>query len=422
MKYKPLDCPPSVNIPSSVDVIGFTTHHTPAGATVHCIKSSELDLVRISVVFRAGSRYQHHPFTASATVGMLAEGTASHTSEELSEMLDYYGIYYNTSIDRDYSIITLCCLNKFLDKTLDFLTEILSEPLFSEKELAVYASKRKQNLTVERTRVDVMATELFWKSIYGENHPYGKSSPETAYDTLTTDHLKRFFADHYNIENSFTVVSGNIEPGFVDRISAAIDTLPHGQKADCPIDKPCSVSYAKIDKPDALQSSLRMGRVLFDANHPDYVTMQVAVALLGGYFGSRLVRNLREDKGYTYGIVARTGCFEESGYLVIATQVSSQHTRASIDEIFSEIEQLRTYPVPDSELDMVKSVMIGEMMRVLDGPFGICDVSIENIQNNTDNLRIEQIVNTIKQTTPDDIMRVARQYLNRDDITVVIAG
>ncbi len=422
MKYKPLDCPPAVTIPSTVDVPGFATHHTPAGATVYSIKSSELDLVRISVVFRAGSRYQHHPFTASATVDMLAEGTASHTSEELSRMLDYYGIYYSTSIDRDYSVITLCCLNRFLDETLCFLSEILSEPLFSDSELAVYASKRKQKLTVERTRVDVMATELFWKSIYGENHPYGKSSPETAYDSLTPDHLKRFFADHYTIENSFTVVSGNIEPRFVDRISSAIDTLPHGRMVYAPMAEPCSVSYAKTDKADALQSSLRMGRVLFDANHPDYVTMQVAVTLLGGYFGSRLVRNLREDKGYTYGIVARTGCFEDSGYLVIATQVSSQHRQASIDEIFSEMEQLRAHPVPDCELDMVKSVMIGEMMRVLDGPFGICDVSIENIQNNTDNSRIEQIVDTIKQTTPDDIMRVARQYLNRDDITVVIAG
>ncbi|MDE7134806.1 MAG: insulinase family protein, partial [Rikenellaceae bacterium] len=132
MKYKPLDCPPAVTIPSTVDVPGFATHHTPAGATVYSIKSSELDLVRISVVFRAGSRYQHHPFTASATVDMLAEGTASHTSEELSRMLDYYGIYYSTSIDRDYSVITLCCLNRFLDETLCFLSEILSEPLFSD--------------------------------------------------------------------------------------------------------------------------------------------------------------------------------------------------------------------------------------------------------------------------------------------------
>ena len=413
---------PDMVIPSAVDVPSFELTTTPEGGRIYHMNVSNLDLLRISVVFRAGVRYQSHPFTASATVGMLAEGTSGYTSEKLAEMMDYYGLYYNTSIDRDYSIVTVCCLNKFLDEALLVLYQMLTSPLFPQKELGIYASKRKQSLTVERTKVDVLAAELFWKSLYGEDHPYGRSSSESAYDTLTREMLRDFFSRYYTLENSFVVVSGKIELGFVERISEVVDRMPHGSRAFNTLPAPCSVRKAAIEKPDALQTAVRMGRVLFKSDHPDYVPMQVAATVLGGYFSSRLVQNLREDKGYTYGAWAQVGCSEDSGYIAISTQVAAEHAHDAVREILREIERLRTEPVPKEELDMVRSVMIGEMMRILDGPFGICDVAIENIQNGADNGRINRIVETINATTPEDIMRVANIYLGSGDITTVTVG
>ncbi len=422
MKYKDQTVAPDIVIPSSVEVPSFTEVRTPEGGKLYHVDVSDLDLLRISVVFRAGVRYQTHPFTASATVNMLAEGTASSTSAELAEMLDYYGMYYNVSIDRDYSIVTVCCLNRFLDKALSLLSEILTEPLFPDDELAIYSSKRKQSLIVDRTKVDVMASELFWRSVYGEDHPYGRSSSEDGYDTLTGDMLRRFFRDHYNLENSFTVVSGKIESGFIERISEVVDRLPHGTRSFNCLPAPHSVRVASADKPDALQAAIRMGRVLFKSDHPDYVTMQVVSTVLGGYFSSRLVQNLREDKGYTYGAWSQVGCMEDSGYIAVATQVAAEHARDAVREIFREMERLRTEPVPSEELDMVKSVMIGEMMRILDGPFGICDVVIENVQNGADNGRIKKIVEEINRTTPEDVMKAASLYLRKEDITTVTVG
>lgn len=422
MKYKDQTVAPDIVIPSSVEVPPFKEVSTPGGGKIYHVNASELDLLRISVVFRAGTRYQTHPFTASATVNMLAEGTASSTSAEIAETLDYYGMYYNVSIDRDYSIVTVCCLNKFIDKALSLLSGILTEPTFPDDELAIYASKRKQSLIVDRTKVEVVASELFWKSVYGEDHPYGRSSSEDGYDTLTSDMLHAFFREYYSLENSFTVVSGKIEPGFIERISEVVDSLPHGTVASDLLPAPRSVSVASIDKPEALQTAVRMGRVLFGSDHPDYVTMQVVSTVLGGYFSSRLVQNLREDKGYTYGAWSQVGCMEDSGYMAIATQVAAEHAEDAVEEIFREIERLRTEPVPQDELDIVKSVMIGEMMRILDGPFGICDVVIENVQNGDDNGRIKKIVEKINATTPDDIARVAGLYLRREDITVVTVG
>lgn len=422
MEYKDQSVAPDIVIPSSVEVPPFSVTDTPKGGKIYHVDASDLDLLRISVVFRAGTRYQTHPFVASATVNMLAEGTASRSSAEIAETLDYYGMYYNVSIDRDYSVVTVCCLNRFLDKALSLLSDILTEPVFPEDELAIYASKRKQSLTVERTKVDVMASELFWRSVYGPEHPYGRTSSENGYDTLTSDMLRGFFRKHYNIDNCFTVVSGKIEPGFIERISEVTDALPHGARVSDRLPAPHSVAAATTDKPEALQAAIRMGRVLFKSDHPDYIAMQVVATVLGGYFSSRLVQNLREDKGYTYGAWAQVGCMEDSGYIAIATQVAAEHTDEAVGEIFREIERLRTEPVPVEELDMVKSVMIGEMMRILDGPFGICDVVIENVQSGDDNGRIKKIVEKINGTTPEDIMRVARLYLQKEDITTVTVG
>lgn len=420
MKYKDQSQQPQIVIPKDVDVLNFNTVKSPSGAVVHYVESTELDVVRISVVFRAGVRYQSHPFTASATVNMLAEGTTLYTSEQLSETLDYYGIYYNTSVDRDYSIVTVCCLSKFLAETLSFLEEILTSPTFPENELEIYASKRKQSLAIQRTKVDVMAAEAFWKAIYGEKHPYGYSSEASEYDTLTSEHLKDFFNKYYTLDNSFTVISGKLKDDVVEKVLRVVDKLPRGERATGTIPSAVSVTEMRVDKKDAVQSAIRIGRALFPSNHPDYVTMQVIATILGGYFSSRLVQNLREDKGYTYGAFAQVNCLEESGYFVITTQVASEYTQASIDEIFKEIDIIKNELVSEEELNMVKSVMIGEMMRILDGPFGICDVTIENLQNNTDNRHISDIVNKINNTTPEMIIEAANKYLN--DLSLVVVG
>ena len=150
--------------------------------------------------------------------------------------------------------------------------------------------------------------------------------------------------------------------------------------------------------------------------------MQVVATLLGGYFGSRLMHNLREVHGYTYGAIAAMINVEQAGYLAVATQVGSEFTSAALDEIYREIERLRTEPVPEEELALVKNIMAGEMMRILDGPFGIADVTIENILCGTDNGVIDRNLAAIRAMTPADVQRLAHQYLAREDLVTVIAG
>ncbi len=171
-----------------------------------------------------------------------------------------------------------------------------------------------------------------------------------------------------------------------------------------------------------MQSAIRIGRLLFPRQHPDFVGMQVVATLLGGYFGSRLVQNLREERGYTYGVLAAMVNLREAGYLAVATEVGAEATKDAVAQIFAEMERLKTEPVSEDELENVKRSMLGEVMRILDGPFGIVDVVIENTQTGVNGDYINGFIREVESTTPQRIMGLAQKYLDRDKFTTVIVG
>ena len=150
--------------------------------------------------------------------------------------------------------------------------------------------------------------------------------------------------------------------------------------------------------------------------------MQVLSMVLGGYFGSRLMQNLRERNGFTYGVFSAMVNFQNAGYLAIATQVGTEVTEQALEQIATEIETLRNEPVPEQELALVKNIMAGEMMRILDGPFGIADVTTENILCGFDNSHIADNLRRIRTTTPEELRVLAQKYLDPNDIVTVVAG
>ena len=374
--------------PSQVEVAEARRTTLPNGIGLYTLASDEFEVLRISFVFRAGSALQRAPFSASAAANLLSEGSRDMTAHQIAEQLDYYGSWYDVNVDRDYAYINFATLSKFFDPTLAVAEQILLCPAFPEEELRTYAAKRRQRLAVERAKIDVKAREAFARALFGERHPYGVSSHEEAYDSLTRDDVAGFYRRFYTAENCFVVCSGRIGD--------------HELKA--------------------VQSSLRIGRLLVPRTHPDFLGMQVVATALGGYFGSRLMQNLREEHGYTYGVVSAMVNFEREGYFAIAAQVGADVTQEALREIYAEIERLGAEPMPEAELELVKNMMTGEMMRILDGPFGIADVTIENILCGCDNTVIGSNIRRIREMTPAGVQQLARKYLRREDLVTVVAG
>lgn len=393
------------------------------GMKLYLLASDDFEILRLSVVFHAGSATQQVPFSASATANLLAEGSERMSAREISERLDYHGSYFDVNTDRDYTYISFAMLSKFVAPTLEVAAEILLHPAFPEEEVAAYCAKRKQRLQIDRTKVDVRAREAFAEAIFGEHHPYGERFDESAYDRLRSDDLRAFYRRRYTASNGFAVCSGRIGETERAAIIALLEQLPAAEPpAQRPFPAPQQLRERRLPHAGAVQSAIRIGRLLFPREHPDFLGMQVVAAALGGYFGSRLMQNLRERNGYTYGVMAAMVNFEREGYFAIGAQVGTEVTDAALAEIYAEIERLREEPMSDEELQLVKNIMTGEMMRILDGPFGVADVTIENILCGRTNRIIGENVERIRRITPSEVQRLAQRYLARETLVTVVVG
>ncbi len=414
---------PTITTPATIDVASAEKLTLENGVTVYMLHSDDFEVLRISFLFHAGSAVQEHPFTASATANLLAEGTRDMTAQEIAEKMDFYGSWFDVNLDRDYAYISFATLSRFAVETLGIAEQILLYPTFPEEEIATYCAKRRQRLEIERRKVDVRAREAFAKALFGAGHPYGLSYPEEEYDRITRSQIVDFYRQNYTAENCFVVCSGRIGDEELAAIKALAGRLPHeAAPRETTFPKPETTYDVRVEHPGAVQSSIRIGRLLFGRQHPDFVGMQVVATALGGYFGSRLMQALREERGYTYGVVAAMVNFQSEGYFAVATQVGTDVTEDALKVCYGEIERLRREPLPDEELDLVKKMMIGEMMRILDGPFGIADVTIENILCNTDNSAINKNLRRINSITATEVQQLAAKYLAREDLVTVVAG
>lgn len=414
---------PAITIPDTVSVATPSQELLANGTTLYTIASEGQNVVRISLVFTAGTSTQTSPFVASATENLLSEGTLRHTAAEIAERLDYYGSYYEVSCDRDYAVLTFCSLTRFFDSSIDVFEEILTEPAFSENEIRIYADNRKQALAIERSKATTRARELFAQKLYGASHPYGISSPESCYDNLTRSNIIEFYRTHYVSGNCFAVCSTDTDTERLQRIRTFVGNLPQGiSTATADIPEAHSEKYCREAFKGAAQASIRIGKVLFGRQHPDFVGMQVVSYILGGYFGSRLIQNLRERNGFTYSAFASIINLRASGYAAFATDVGCEHTEQAVTEIYNEIRRLAEEPISTTELEMVRRIMFGEFMRILDGPMGIVDVTIEAVQSGTDNGYINRALQEVRGITPERISALTLKYLDIDALTTVIVG
>ncbi len=177
-----------------------------------------------------------------------------------------------------------------------------------------------------------------------------------------------------------------------------------------------------IEKPDSVQSAIRIGKLTIGKSHHDFVKLQVVSTILGGYFGSRLMSNIREDKGYTYGIGSFIAPMNQASYFGIATEVGVDITRQAIDEIYKEINRLSTDIMPNEELELVKSYLMGEILKSVDGPFALAERWKGMLLFGLDSEYFKKMIETISSITPEEVLDIAKKYLVADEMYEVVVG
>lgn len=416
---------PNYSLPSSIEIPSPKTFKMTDGREVLWLNIGTQDIVRITLQFPAGTKYQDKMLQASAALGLLSDGTKSYSAQDIAEKLDFYGSQIDYSIDRDYAVVSAFCLGRYLYQTLELLKEIVICPAYDKQEFDTFCQKRKSAMAIEKTKVMYQAREQQAAALFGNGSAYGSFANPEDYDVLSCDDLRAFHNERYLNQGALLFVSGMVTEDMVANVTNELEPVVRHNTTDAPIvdltnlPKPTEVF---IKKDDAVQSAVRLGRVLFPRTHADYSGMQVLTTILGGYFGSRLMANIREDKGYTYGIFSSLVFMQESGYLTIATEVGANVTNPTIEEVVKEMQRLRSEKVEHDELSLVVNYMVGEMLRMLDGPFGIVDVILELYQSGLPLSFLSDHLEYIKKITPDELLALAAKYLNPDDYSKVIVG
>ena len=395
---------------------------------VHFINAGSQEVVKIDFGFNAGELFQGKNKLALACNSLLREGTSTMTSAHISEAFDFYGAYFETGIDKDFAGVTLFSSNRFLTETLPLFLEVISDPAFSEKELSIWKENKIQKLKVDLQKVDFIAKNTFPGLIFGEKSPYGKSTTESDYRTLNTNDLKEFYQKNYLNGVRYIVVSGKMSPQIETLILEALNQKFSGlfhpgnneSFENAILDN--NPSKKLVEQKEALQSAIRIGRPLFNRLHPDYIEFSVLNTLLGGYFGSRLMTNIREDKGFTYGIGSGLNSFLKGGQWLVATEVGAEVTSAAIHEIYFEIDRIINEPVSAEELDLVKNYMLGNFLRSMDGPFALSErlSLLLNYQLKPDYLI--RVLERIKATDAAKIQQLAHTYLQKKDLSELVVG
>jgi zinc protease len=410
----------------SIEVMQATASKLDNGIPVYTINSGSQELTKVELIFKAGMFYQDRPLIASATNNLLESGTTSYTANELSDKIDFYGSFFECAVGQDYSSIALFSLNKYLNQSLDFVEDIVKNPVFPQDELDIYLSNKRQKYLVNSQKVNVLARRKFTELLFGEKHPYGIDVKPADFDKVKRDVILGFYKEHYHAGNCTIVASGNLPADLLTVLNKHF-----GQKSWSG-GKLVSKAFEKIDttpehkilikKEDAIQSAIRIGRILFNKTHPDYFKFQVLNTILGGYFGSRLMANIREDKGYTYGIGSGLASLVNSGYFYISAEVGSDVTKDALKEIYKEIAVLRDTLVDDNELETVRNYILGQFLRSVDGPFSLADKFKSVWEFGLGYDYFDRYFEAVKTVTSAELKDLANKYLQEKDLIECVVG
>ncbi|MBN8878976.1 MAG: insulinase family protein [Sphingobacteriales bacterium] len=415
--------------PPIVDAVDFNLQLKPYqkftlknGVEVYTVHAGAEEVMAIEWVFRAGNTYEEQNLIAASTNFLLKNGTSSKTAFQINEHFDYYGSYLNRACYNETATLSLHTLTRHINELLPVVRELLTDATMPQEELDIYRQNMKQRLKVNLKKSDFVAGRLIDVYLYGDKHPYGKYSTAEDFDALQQEQIKSFYKKYYQQGKLVIFASGRLPANLEELLNRYFGDLPNGQvpQVDVPAHPAAEKKYRIINDEQGVQGSIRLARPFPNRHHPDFLKAQVLNALFGGFFGSRLMVNIREDKGYTYGIHSYLQNHISQSAWMVSTEAGREVSEAAIKEVYKEMKDLREELVDDEELLLVRNYMMGSILGDLDGPFQIMARWKNIILNELDENYFYNSINAIKTVTAEELQALAQKYLNPEEFYELI--
>ena len=394
------------------------------GIPIYVIEGEEQNVVRVDFVLSAGQWHQAQKLQALFTCRMLREGCHGYSTAAFAERLDYYGAWLELSVAMNRTFVMLYTLKKFFAQTLELVQKMLFEPSFSDEQFELVRANNKAQFAVNMLKGDIRAVRALRRSVYGDSHPCGMQILPDDYDMLQSAHLTDFYSRYYGSCNCSIYVSGNIDEEVMGLIELLFGIAPWGSGQAVPNRiysvNPSEERRVVLVQPDAVQSSLRMGGLMMDVSDEDYLPMRVLTTLLGGYFGSRLMKTIRESKGYTYHISSDLVTNTSQVLFMVSCEALAGKDEEVVAAVGDEMRRLQEELVSEEELHVVRSYMTGEICRNYEGAFSLTDAYIFMEHLGLPDRHLEQTIEAIHTTDAAYLQQLAQRYLCPEAMHVAI--
>ena len=418
-----LRTPPLIHPVTEVTLPAPDAEELPNGARLYVVSADVQPVVKLEVLLEAGRWQEHRAGVAQACNALWREGTDDLSGALAAERVDFYGATLQGYHSLDHAGFTLYALERFVPQVLPIVFDLLLAPAFPRAELDTYVERAVAQLRINADKPDVQGYRLLTESLFGRSHPYGYNSTEAALRSLTRADLQRHHELHYRGGNALAFLSGRISDATRAAVRTQLARLPKGltrphDHALAPLD----AEQVRLPLPHSLQSAVRLGRVFGRRTHPDFAGVYVLNTVLGGYFGSRLMTELREERGLTYNVYSSVDTMRYGGYLYLSAEVAAGQEAEALAAIREELALLREERIDGEELEMVRAYLMGAYLSMVDGPFNTAETLRALVAEGTPLPHFDRLVETTQRITAGELQRLAQEWLAEEAFTEVVVG
>lgn len=418
--------PPPGGEPREFSVPEARTFTLDDGMTVTLAPYGELPKVTVQLAVRAGNVNEaaDEVWLADLTGKLMQEGTTSRTAEQIARDAARLGGAVSVGVGLEETTVGGEALTEHAPELVALIADLARHPAFPESELPRMKADLVRQVTISRSQPQQLTLEKFREVLYGD-HPFGRVYPTVeALQGYTLDQVRGFYADNFGAARSHLYVSGRFDAAAVEAaVRRAFGDWQAGPAVETNVPHPSSERKVYlIDRPGAVQTTVYLGLPVIDPSDDEYVPLLVTNALLGGSFNSRITSNIREDKGYTYSPFSQVSTRYRDAYWVQTADVTTDVTGASLTEIFKEIDRLQAEPPSEAELDGIQNYLGGIFVLQNSNPGAIIGQLRFLDLHGLDRSYLETYVSNVHAVTPAEVSRVASEYLDDDEMTIVVTG
>jgi zinc protease len=398
------------------------------GMQVITVAHHEQPAVTMRLLVRAGAAQdpENKGGLAELVSKLLDQGTTTRSAQQIADQIDSIGGAMGTGSGTDLTFVNAVVMKDSFALAMDLVHDVVRHPAFSPEEIERQREQALSSLRVSGEDPSYVASMLFDRLVYGF-HPYGKpgSGTTSSLARITQDDLRAFHRQYFVPNNMILGIVGDISSD--EAFAMAEKVFGSWQRSDVPTWKPVDPPpptrrLVIVDKPDAVQTEIRVGQIAIPRKHSDYLAFDVAVKILGGEGANRLHRVLRSERGLTYGAEADMQAYKQAGDFVAETNTRTETTAETLRLTLEEIAKLQRQRVFERELSDAQAYLAGSFPLTIETPNDIATTVINNVFYE---LPIEEVANyreRVQAITPDDIQRVAREYIRPDRLSIVLVG